>query len=517
MDWTSGYVADVGYTFGYYPELSPQRAQFALLYQGIAPPDIARACELGFGQGLSVNFHTASGTTKWFGTDFNPTQAAFAQQLSRVAGTDAQLADASFEEFAARTDLPKFQFIGLHGIWSWVSDANRRIIVDFVRRNLDVGGILYISYNTLPGWSQFAPIRHLLTEHAKVMTGSGVGIVKQIDASIEFAQQVLETNPQYAQVSPQLAPRMERLKTHSRHYLAHEYFNRDWHPMYYAQMQQWLESAKLQFVCSAYFPDHTDIINLTAPQIKLLQQIPDVNFRQTLRDFIVNQPFRRDLWVRGPRVMAPAEREHALRRQRLVLSTPRVDVPMKVLGSLGEVGLLEEVCAPVLDALADYRVRAIDEVAQACSQQGQNFAKVLNAIVLLIGSGHLSVAQSEDQIQAASSRCWKLNQFLMDKAKSVGEINYLVSPVTATGYNLGRFPQLFLLAEQQGLTEPRLLAEFVWSHLKAVDQRVLKDAVVLEDAAANIAELEQQAKVFVEKQHAICHALKLVAPVHSAT
>ena len=30
-DWTSGYVADIGYTFGYYLELSPLRANLAFL------------------------------------------------------------------------------------------------------------------------------------------------------------------------------------------------------------------------------------------------------------------------------------------------------------------------------------------------------------------------------------------------------------------------------------------------------------------------------------------------------
>lgn len=33
-DWTGGYVADIGYTHGYYAELSPARARFALLKAG---------------------------------------------------------------------------------------------------------------------------------------------------------------------------------------------------------------------------------------------------------------------------------------------------------------------------------------------------------------------------------------------------------------------------------------------------------------------------------------------------
>lgn len=51
-DWTAGYVAELDYTYGYYTELNPQRIELALIDQGIKPPKIENACELGFGQGL---------------------------------------------------------------------------------------------------------------------------------------------------------------------------------------------------------------------------------------------------------------------------------------------------------------------------------------------------------------------------------------------------------------------------------------------------------------------------------
>ena len=59
MDWSSGYVSDVNYTHGYYPGLNPLNLNLALTYAGIKPPLIKKACELGFGQGISINFHAA--------------------------------------------------------------------------------------------------------------------------------------------------------------------------------------------------------------------------------------------------------------------------------------------------------------------------------------------------------------------------------------------------------------------------------------------------------------------------
>lgn len=59
-DWTAGYVADIGYTYGYYTELNPLRVRLTFLNAGLLPPVMGTACELGFGQGMSANLHAAA-------------------------------------------------------------------------------------------------------------------------------------------------------------------------------------------------------------------------------------------------------------------------------------------------------------------------------------------------------------------------------------------------------------------------------------------------------------------------
>jgi SAM-dependent methyltransferase len=226
MTWTSGYVADIGYTYGYYNELNPLRVKPAFLNNGLVFPEVSTACELGFGQGLSANLHAAAGTTQWWGTDFNPSQAGFARDLAAVSGSGARLYDDAFADFTNRPDLPAFDYIGIHGIWSWISDDNRQVLVDFVRRKLAVGGVLYISYNTLPGWAAFAPMRHLMTEHSEIIGAEGSGIVSRIDGAIEFAQKLQKTNPLFSRANPLVGDRIKKIKDQNRHYLAHEYFNK---------------------------------------------------------------------------------------------------------------------------------------------------------------------------------------------------------------------------------------------------------------------------------------------------
>lgn len=282
-DWTAGYVADIGYTYGYYTELNPLRVRLAFLNAGLVPPEVGSACELGFGQGMSANLHAAASVVQWAGTDFNPAQAGFAQELARVADSGAQLFDEAFDAFCNRPELPEFDYIGLHGIWSWISDENRAVIVDFVRRKLKVGGVLYISYNTQPGWAAMVPMRDLLTEHAEVLGADGAGIVSRIDSALAFADQLLASNPTYARANPQIAERIKMIKGQDRHYVAHEYFTRDWQPMAFAKMAQWLVPAKLQWACSANYLDAIDAVNLTAEQQTLLASIPDPMFGRNQR------------------------------------------------------------------------------------------------------------------------------------------------------------------------------------------------------------------------------------------
>ena len=508
-DWTAGYVADIGYTFGYYHELNPLRARLAFLNAALVPPATGMHCELGFGQGISANIHAAASLSSWYGTDFNPAQAGFAQSLAQTSGASAFLADQAFADFCSRPDLPEFDSIALHGIWSWISDQNRGIIVDFVRRKLKVGGVLYISYNTQPGWAAFAPMRHLLTEHAQSQGASGAGTVKRVDGALDFAEKLLATNPSYALANPQVSERLKKVKAQDRHYLAHEYFNRDWQPMHFATMAQWLEPAKLDYACSANYLDHIDAINLSVEQQALLKEITDPMFGQTVRDFMVNQQFRKDYWVKGARKLNPLEQTEALRSQKVLLMTHRPDVSLKVNASLGEASMSEAIYKPILDVLADHKPRTLGQIEQAVQDKGVTFAQVSQVVMVLAGAGHLAAVQDEAIASKARKTSDKLNACLVNKARGSKDVSYLASPVTGGGVTVGRFQQLFLLAISQGKRQPAEWAQLVWQILQSQGQKIVKEGKTLETAEENTAELTDQAQAFSEKLLPILKALQI--------
>lgn len=506
-DWTGGYVREVGYTFGYYAELSPARLRQIFLRAGLAFPEVTTACELGFGQGVSVNVNAAASSIRWFGTDFNPSQAAFAQELAAVSGSGAKLFEEGFEEFCRRSDLPDFDFIGLHGVWSWVSDEARATLVDFFRRKLKNGGVVYISYNTQPGWASMMPMRELLTEHKRVMCAPGHGMTSGIEASLAFAEKLLSAKPLHANANPHMVERLQHINTQDRSYLAHEFFNRDWAPMSFSRMTEWLTGAKLSFAGSADYIDYVEDANLTAEHQSLLSEIPDVTFRQMVRDFCVNQQFRRDYWVKGPRELDAITLGDAQRAQRFVLVQPRADVTLKVMGSRGEAQMREEVYGPVLDALADHTPKSLRELEAIFVPERLSFEQLREVMLVLTGSGALVAMQDDASIAAAREPAARLNDYLCKLARTSDRIQYLVSPVMGGGAGVSRFAKLFLLARAEGKTEPAEWAAYAWDILAAQGEVVVKDGVPLEGADANLEDLRRRAEKFANDHLPVFEAL----------
>ena len=509
-DWTAGYVANIDYTYGYYQELNPLRIQLAFLNQGLVYPKVSNACELGYGQGLNINLHAAASSTKWYGTDFNPAQASFAQELGNVSGAPVSLYADSFLEFCRRDSLPDFDFICLHGIWSWISDENRHVIVDFISKKLNVGGVLYISYNTMPGWAAFAPLRHLMTQHSEIIGSKGSGIVNRIDGAIDFAKKLLKTDPAYSRANPLVGKRFEHLSNQNRHYLAHEYFNRDWQPMHFASTADWLESAKVSYACSAHYLDDFESINVSSDQQEYLNGIPDKMLRESTKDFMTNQVFRRDYWAKGLRKLSKIEQLEALKNIKVVSVKARSELGLKLQDGSLEINLNKDIYNPILDSLCGREYISLGELEAELESNSINLGQIVQAVMVLSDCGHISSVCEQESIGAAKKRVDALNAHILRKSRSSADILYLASPVTGGGVNLNRFSQLFLSAYRSGCKNSEGLAGHVWKILLEQNERLVGDGKALETESENIEELLKRASTFLDETLPVLKSLQIV-------
>ncbi len=176
------------------------------------------------------------------------------------------------------------------------------------------------------------------------------------------------------------------------------------------------------------------MINLTPEQQKMLADIPDRMFRQTTRDFCVNQSFRKDYWVKGARQLTWLEQVERLRIQRVVLVRPRAEVVLKVIGNAGGATLQESLYGPVLDLLADHKPKTLAFLEQQLEAQNMVFAQILEVVMVLMGMGVLAPAQDETVVAKVKKHTDRLNTYLMSKVRSNNDLKFLVSPVTGAAF-----------------------------------------------------------------------------------
>ncbi len=251
-----GYVEGIDYTYGYQPDLDPRRMADALRAAGIEPPQVATACELGYGQGLSLAIHAVAGGARWYGTDLNPVHVATLRGLVADTGAAIEAAAQTFAEFFSRDDLPAFDFIGAHGVWSWVSAANRDRIVAFLQRRLRPGGVFYVSYNALPGWAPMLPLRAMLMERIAADDPS-TPLALRIDAALRDTAMRFARDPSFEEAHPGMEAELRAIRGKRAAYLAHEFFNRDWAPMHPEEVAAILSRAGLRFAARVGEADGT--------------------------------------------------------------------------------------------------------------------------------------------------------------------------------------------------------------------------------------------------------------------
>lgn len=509
-NWSEGYISDIDYTYGYYSELNPHNVKIPFLTAGLEAPTFATACELGFGQGVSINAHSAASNVTWYGTDFNPSQASFGQELADISGSNAHIYDQSFAEFCHRDDLPDFDFIGLHGIWSWVSNENRKIIIEFIRRKLKVGGVLYISYNTLPGWAAASPIRHMLTEHDHMHGSRGQGISKRVKASIEFTQDLLKLCQPLVQQVPSIPQRLDNISQQNANYLAHEYFNRDWQPMYFSEMADWLSPTKTSFACSTSFLEDYDLCNYTNEQSEFLSTIDDPVFKQSVKDYMHNKQFRRDYWVKGARQITSAKSEQTWYQLRFLLIENTKDIKYEINGPAGTVTLREDIYRQIVELLSDYKIHQVADLQQ---QLPEDFKQtwLFESLAILHSQGAIVLVQEDEVIKTVQEKCDKLNAYVMQQSLVSPELKALVSPLTGGAMTFERFSLIFLHAYIQGKNKKTDWVDYAWQALKKNNQLLLKDGNTLREEKDNIQELNEMAGRFEADILPVVKRLQIVA------
>ena len=481
--WTHGYVTEVDYARHFYRELAPSFLRYALTLGGFRTPSPDAPftyCELGCGHGLSTTVLAASNPRgRFWGIDFNPQHVAGARELAaRTSLGNTTFLDTSFEEFLA-VDTPPFDFIGLHGVYSWVSPENRRKIVEILRAKLKPGGVAYVSYNAHPGWAPLAPFRDLATLYGQRLSGS---VTKRIEDVFAFMQKMADLNAAYFANNPLVKAHFDQVKTQDKKYLAHEYLNRDWHPQYAHEVAAELAEGKLEYATSADLQDHFDTIHLNDAARALLESVSDPQIARTVRDYMLGVRFHKDIFLKGGLRLSTREYRAEIGQTRFALVAPADGIPLKARLHRGEANLKEEIYRPIIEALAK-KPATIDELAKLPPLANLGLAPLVQAVSMLVHIAAASPCGREVDAQARS-HAGGYDNALIQGLVSDGRMP-LASPLTGSGIFASGLDLLFARARLLK-REPK---ELVATVLAETGQSVLKDGKPIESPEEQKAEI----------------------------
>ena len=127
-----------------------------------APLKGARVLELGSSCGGNIIPQALYYPEATFtGIDLSPVQVQHGNDLIQSMGlTNVTLLEKNIMDID--DDFGTFDYILVHGIWSWVPDVVKNKILSICNRNLSSRGIAYISYNTYPGWKRLEQLRDIM-------------------------------------------------------------------------------------------------------------------------------------------------------------------------------------------------------------------------------------------------------------------------------------------------------------------------------------------------------------------
>lgn len=511
-DWTSGYVADLDYTHDFFNEMSPPMMALAAVSRGhkhgLNKKNLSY-CELGCGQGFTANLLAAANPhIDFHAMDFNPAHIAGATALAEETKLDnVHFYERSFADFEQETGLPEqFDIIALHGVMSWVSQENQQLIIDFIGRRLKAGGMVYVSFNSLSAWASAMPLRRILVDHAAQGTGP---LEDRIDAALGFARQLEHAGANFFRDNPSASARLQSAGGMSRNYLAHELFNVDWTPFHFADMASSLSQAKVSFMGSSNILEHLDDLSLTPQQIAVLDAENDPVRRESLRDVLINEQFRTDLFVKGAQKFTERGAIGAWFQTPLTLMVRYNGGQLKQSWRLGEIDWDHKEYGPILDTLSSgpATVRSLlDQGAFGSMTWGE----ISRLLTILVGSGIVAPCLPLEGLEARRERCQDFNLAICKRAEDSGTLGFLASPVTGSAVALDRFEQLFLLALSEGQKDPMDWAALVWSILSAQGQRVQHEGRILEHDEENLAVLQARAKAFAVRRLPVCKSLGLL-------
>ena len=446
---TGGYVTDTAYVAEFYGDHAPTHINLVAAANGFRPRALDGAftwCDYGCGNGLTAAVLAAAyPSAKFYGVDFLPAHIRSAETLSVRMGLDnATFLRKSFAEMR-EGDVPPLDFAVMHGVLSWINDSTREAVLDDVAKRLKPGGLLMTGVNAMPGWAAKLPLRNMVYS----LTKDGENSLERARVGLEWLKKLKKAQVKYFRDHPSLAEAVDELERVDPRYMAHEYFNENLRAFYFAELKAMMEARGLRFAgCARIF---LNTVDLAVPR-ELQDEFRAVKSRAELeakRDFIRNETFRRDIWVKGDSLKT--EDEWLAVSQDMIVGTLEPLSAIDKTVAFGDIQLSyeSEPFASLLKALASgaHSVRAMEKLPTLAGLSPWTRAE---AARLLAAGGQVHAFAHESKPvkvpKSAKLSMTPANRGLIRELGLVLPRLALASPVAGTGMEISNIDAILLHA-----------------------------------------------------------------------
>ena len=313
-----GHVDDSVFPSNYVKGLQPALLSFVAATAGFPPPEPDSSfayLELGCGSGATLNVLAAANPDcRFFGVDFNASAIAMARSdAHQNAVTNVTYIVSPFEELSLG-DLPEFDYIVIHGTYSFLAPSALESVHDIVDRKLRDGGLFYVNYLCAPKRASVDPIPVLIREITRGIEGTKE---ERVEKGMEVLKDLCGADNGYFANTP-LADRAvardwRRIRDGMPNFLKHfaervlsEYQRSN----YFHEVQTTFNQIGLRFAGSnsTLRNDPALCIPADLQAVYHAQESPTV--RELIKDYLLNEEHRSDVFIRADDTNESAARDY---------------------------------------------------------------------------------------------------------------------------------------------------------------------------------------------------------------
>lgn len=194
-------------------------------------------------------------------------------------------------------DFGTFDYIIVHGIWSWVPDVVKDKILEICNVNLSERGVAYISYNVYPGWHRLNQVREMMM--FATQNDQGMDLLERTEKGISFVYHMNELIKESKDIVPTLEWKTNSFDSalnHKTYYIAHEYLEPINDPVYVSDFIKRAKNYNMVYVADTDF-QLSAITWMKQERRKLINTMSggDWNTKEQILDFYYDTQFRRSL------------------------------------------------------------------------------------------------------------------------------------------------------------------------------------------------------------------------------